>query len=269
VAERLRGSVLVLQGEEWVALQRGDIVSDDSYIKTLGNGRVTFARSAETIEVSGHSMIQIIDRDGEKFTNVHQHYGQIAVEAEKRDVKHFGVLTPYMAAVVKGTEFVVKSTSAGASVSVDRGQVSVADPDTGTNVDITPGQSTTVDPAGRFAVAATGGAPLPVIRDAAGVAVDGDAAGNGNGKAGGNGNGNAGGNGNGNAGGNGNSNAGGNGNSNAGGNGNSNAGGNGNSNAGGNGNSNAGGNGNSNAGGNGNSNAGGNGNSNAGGNGNR
>lgn len=205
VAERLRGSVLVFQGKEWVALQRGDIVSDDSYIKTLGDGRVMFARGAETIDMSARSMIQIIDRNGEKFTNVHQHYGQIAVEAEKRDVKHFGILTPHLAAVVKGTIFVVKSTRAGASVSVDRGQVSVADPDTGTHVEITAGQSTTVDPSGRFEVAATDDAPLPVIRDANGVAVHGnpDRDSRGKGNADGNGNSNAGGNGSGNAGGNG------------------------------------------------------------------
>ncbi|MVT00976.1 FecR domain-containing protein [Devosia marina] len=243
VAERLRGSVLVLQEKDWAPLQRGDIVSDDSYIKTLGNGRVTLTRGAEAIDVSGHSMIQIIDRNGEKFTNVHQHYGQIAVEAEKRDVKHFGILTLYLAAVVKGTEFVVRSTSAGASVSLDRGQVSVEDPNTGTYVEITPGQSTTVDPSGRFEVAATGGATLPVIRNADGNAVNGkpdrDSRGNGKANAGGNGNGhgnsNAGGNNNGNTGGNGSGSAGGNNNGSTGGNGNSNAGGNGNGNPGGNG----------------------------------
>jgi hypothetical protein len=172
VAERLRGSVLLLQDGEWLPLQRGDVVSDEHYIKTLGNGRVQFTRGAESIELSGHTLVQILDRDGAQFTNIHQHYGEIAIEAEKRNVNHFAVVTPYLAALVKGTQFVVQSGSAGASVSVERGQVNVADPKTGTSVDISPGQGASVDPAGAFRVSAAGGGELPIIHDAAGVVVE-------------------------------------------------------------------------------------------------
>ena len=38
VAEKLRGSVLAFEAGEWVPLHRGDIVSDDRYVKTLGDG---------------------------------------------------------------------------------------------------------------------------------------------------------------------------------------------------------------------------------------
>lgn len=172
VAERLRGSVLALEDGQWVPLQRGDVVSDDRYIKTLGNGRVQFTRGAETIDLAGHTMVQILDRDGQQFTNVHQHYGQVAVEAERRDVNHFAVVTPHMASIVKGTQFVVRSGSTGASVSVDRGQVNVADPKSGTSVDITPGQSASVDPTGSFTVSATGDAELPLIRNSAGQVIE-------------------------------------------------------------------------------------------------
>lgn len=160
--------MLVYQAGEWVPLQRGDVVSDDRYIKTLGNGRVQFTRGSESIEVAGHSLIQILDRDGQRSTSVHQHYGKIAVDVDKRDVNHFSVTTPYLAAIVKGTQFAVQSGSTGASVSVDRGQVNVADPETGTSVDISPGQGASVDPAGAFKVSATGDAELPIIRTSAG-----------------------------------------------------------------------------------------------------
>jgi hypothetical protein len=299
VAERLSGTVLLYQQGEWVPLQRGDIVSDDSHIKTLGNGRVEFVRGAERISVAGQTMIQILDRDGEKFTNVHQHYGEVAVEAEKRNVNHFGISTPYLATVVKGTEFVVKSGSTGASVSVDRGQVSVSQPGTGLNADITPGQSAGVGSTGHFVVSSAPGAELPIVRDAGGTAItapgkvhanapigdeptaesapgdrngnagmngnggasgDGSAAGNGHGNAGGNGNGNAAASGNGNAGGNERGDAGGNG-SGVGGNGIGNAAASGNGNAGGSERGNAGSNG-SGVGGDGHGHAGGNGNDN-------
>ena len=101
VAERLRGTVLTYQNGEWVALKRGDVVADERYIKTLGDGRVQFTRGAETIDLSGHTLIQILDRDGQNFTNVHQHYGEVAVEAERQNVNHFAIVTPYLAAIVK------------------------------------------------------------------------------------------------------------------------------------------------------------------------
>ena len=163
VAERLRGSVLILKGGEWAALQRGDVVSDDSYIKTLGNGRVEFTRGAEMIALAGHTMIQIIDGNRAKFTNVHQHYGQVTVEAEKKDVNHFAVLSPFVAAIVKGTQFTVRSGASGASVSVDRGTVGVTDPVSGSSVEISPGQGASIDPNGHFHVTAANGAELPVI----------------------------------------------------------------------------------------------------------
>ncbi|MBW4656782.1 MAG: FecR domain-containing protein [Kaiparowitsia implicata GSE-PSE-MK54-09C] len=286
IAERLRGSVLTLQDGQWVPLQRGDVIPDDRYIKTLGNGRVQFTRGAETIDLAGHTMVQILDRDGEQFTNVHQHYGQVAVEAEKRDVNHFAVVTPHMASIVKGTQFLVRSGSTGASVSVNRGQVNVADPKSGTSVDITPGQSASVDPTGAFTVSATGDAELPVIHNSAGEAIEAQQSGRPEGVSASNhgednrGNGNAGSSstasangkgetGRGNSGHAGNAKGGDNdshsganaSNSDRGNSGNSNDRGNsGNGNAGGNGNGNAGGNGNGNAGGNSNGNAGGNGN---------
>lgn len=265
VAERLRGTVLIYQQGEWLPLERGDVVSDQSHIKTLGNGGVEFVRGAERINVAAHTMIQILDRDGDRFTNVHQHYGEIAVEAERRDVNHFGILTPYLATVVKGTEFVVKSGSRGASVSVDRGQVSVSQPGTGLNADIIPGQFAGVGSNGHFAVSSVPGAELPIVRDAGGTAIAGaaqvsadattageataeSAPGNRNGNAGMSGNGNAGArggaDGKGNATGNGNGNAGGNSSGNAERNERGNAGGSGG--VGGEGNGNAGGNGNGN-----------------------
>lgn len=169
VAERLRGSVLILNDGAWTELKRGDVVSDDSYIKTLGNGRVDFTRGAERIEMAGHTMIQIIDGSRAKFTNVHQHYGQVAVEAEKKDVNHFAVVTPYLAAIVKGTQFVVKSGSTGGSVSVDRGTVGVSDPITGNSTEVSPGQGASVDPRGNFTVSAEAGVALPKVQNIAPV----------------------------------------------------------------------------------------------------
>ena len=277
MVDRLRGEVQVQVAGAWQALQRGDIVSDESRIRSLDGSRVVFTRGAEAIELSGATEIRIFDQAGQRMTTVMQAYGTVTVEAERLQVQHFSIQTPYLAAIVKGTRFTVHSSDGQSSVDVERGLVQVQDYVHGVATDITPGQSAVVSPAIMLDVSGIGAqAPLVTLNgqlvDQDNVVANEHSAGSGNGpgsnKAGGNGNGNAFGLGNGNSSNGTNNSAGGSGSGNAhgGGNGNSGSGG---SNAGGNGNGSAHGLDNGNPGNSGN-NAGGNGNGNAhgGGNGN-
>ena len=52
-------------------------------------------------------------------TTIMQQAGSILLEVEKRNVKHFEVETPYLAAVVKGTQFRVTVNAGSTSVDVD------------------------------------------------------------------------------------------------------------------------------------------------------
>ena len=269
MVDRLRGEVLVQVAGAWQALQRGDIVSDESRIRSLDGSRVVFTRGAEAIELSGATEIRIFDQAGQRMTTVMQAYGTVTVEAERLQVQHFSIQTPYLAAIVKGTRFTVHSSDGQSSVDVERGLVQVQDYVHGVATDITPGQSAVVSPAIMLDVSGIGAqAPLVTLSgqlvDQDNVVANEHSADGGNGpgsnNAGGNGHGNAFGLGNGNSG-SGGGNAGGNDSGNAHGLDNGNPGNSGN-NAGGNGNGNAHGGGNGNSG-NGGSNAGGNGNGNA------
>jgi hypothetical protein len=269
---RVRGEVTQQIGGTWRQVSRGEIIPTNRYVRTSENGRVGLIRGRETIELEANTQIRIKDAGADLMTTVLQDFGVVSIEAERRNVQHFSVQTPFLAAVVKGTRFTVRSDNSGATVEVDRGVVQVQDTVNDLVVDVRPGQDATVTKQapllveGRGAVAVFSFSGKPVINgtttEATAENVEAAAQASKSNNAGGNGNGNAFGltkdNGNNSANGN-SSNAGGNGNGNSG---NSNAGGNGNGNSG---NSNAGGNGNGNSG---NSNAGGNGNSNAGGNGN-
>jgi hypothetical protein len=253
VVDRLRGQVLVKTNGIWQELARGDVVSDDSPIKSLEGTRVTFARGVERIELSGATEIRIFDRHGELMTTVMQAYGTVTVEAERRNIQHFSIQTPYLAAVVKGTRFTVVSDETQSNVAVSRGLVQVQDYEHDRATDISPGQTATVGQ--DIVLEVTGSGPLAptvtldgvlVTALASGQDVSGDhterqgngqvASGNADGGNHGKGNGNSGsnGNGNGNSGGNGNSS----GNSGSNSNGNGNAGGNGNGNGGNHGNGN-------------------------------
>ncbi|WP_224705458.1 FecR family protein [Devosia aquimaris] len=283
--ERLRGSVVQQVNGSWRPVARGDVIPSNRIIRTGADGRAELRRNAETIALSADTQIRLGDAGDALMTTVYQDFGVVAVEAERRNVQHFSVQTPYLAAVVKGTRFVVRADERGATVDVQRGVVQVQDKENSLVTDIRPGQEATVgqdEPlsvsgSGNVAVYRFSGEPvipgttedLPVADESTSVASPGRS--NGAGKSensaaadftveksnNGNGRGSSGDNGNSvNA--SANANAGGNavsvsvspgnsGNSNAGGNGNGNSGGNGNGNSG---NSNAGGNGNGNAGGN-------------------
>ncbi len=143
-AIKLRGAVFTLVDNAWVQLVRGDVVTDERIIRTAPNGRVQFRRDKETIDLGPDTQIRIFDRDGQQFTVVQEHFGEVAVEVERREVQHFVVQTRYLAAVVKGTRFTVKADENQTSVKVNRGQVEVRDVAHGLMVDVTPGQSASV-----------------------------------------------------------------------------------------------------------------------------
>ena len=89
-------------------------------------------------------------------TTIVQQAGSILLEVEKRNVKHFEVETPYLAAVVKGTQFRVSVNAASTSVDVLRGQVEVADFKSGQIAQVMPGQVATAFAHGKAGLSLSG-----------------------------------------------------------------------------------------------------------------
>lgn len=127
IAERLRGAVFTFTDSGWVELHRGDLVPDGQVVRTEAGGRVTLVRGAESVALAPNTQIEINDRDGKQYTTVKQAFGTVEIEAEVRNVEHFAVVTPHLAAVVKGTRFVVTSGRDSGKVEVTRGKVDVED----------------------------------------------------------------------------------------------------------------------------------------------
>jgi len=263
--DRLRGDALIQANGLWIALKVGTPIPNGVQVKTGSDGRLDLVRGAEKVTLGAGTQIQIRDAGSEMMTSIIQTSGELVADVERRNVQHFSVQTPFLAAVVKGTKFVVTVGRNGTTVDVERGVVQVQDTDHGLIADIQRGQQATVTT--QSALEVQGGSNVQLYTTE-GVPVSEDTApfNNGNGGQNGNGNGNGGNNGNGN--GNSANNGNGKGNSGNNGNGNGNSGnngsGNGNSGNNGNGNGNSGNNGN----GNGNSGNNGNGNGNSGNNGN-
>lgn len=166
---KLRGTVLQLVDNDWQPLGRGDVVSDDRVLRTLRNGRAELQRGREVISLGPDTQIQIHDKDGKQFTTVQEYFGTVEVDAEARNVQHFAVQTPFLAAVVKGTHFIVTSDKRGSSVEVARGHVEVKNAATGARTPLAVGQEASVGADGSFSV--DGAGTLPQIVDKTGKVV--------------------------------------------------------------------------------------------------
>lgn len=131
-------------------------------IRTGSSGRVLLVRGEETILVAPNSVIGLPDQSelNSTTTTILQRAGSIGVKAQKRDFNHFEVQTPYLAAVVKGTEFTVVVDETSADVQVASGQVQVSDTKSGQIVLLLPGQAARTSWVGRDGLTVRGSGPF-------------------------------------------------------------------------------------------------------------
>jgi hypothetical protein len=144
-------------GAQQVSLGQQDVLKPGDTIRTGRNGRVMLVRGEETILVSPNSVVGLpAENSGGLSTTIVQQAGSILLEVEKRNVKHFEVETPYLAAVVKGTQFRVSVDAASTRIDVIRGQVEVADFRSGQIAQVMPGQVATAFARGKPGLSLSG-----------------------------------------------------------------------------------------------------------------
>jgi hypothetical protein len=145
--------VVKVTGELWVeapgvlrvALSSpSENVPDGATLVTGVNARVLLSRGSETIVIGPNSVVAIPRQVG-AFTTIQQRAGEVDFDVEKQNLQHFAVETPFLAAVVKGTQFTVRVGAGEANVLVTRGLVEVDSLVTGQTADVAPGQSVAVD----------------------------------------------------------------------------------------------------------------------------
>jgi FecR protein len=135
---------LTTQGAQQVALGGDNALKPGDTIRTGSNGRVLLTRGAETMLIAPNSVVGLpTDAQDGMATTIQQRAGSILLDVERRNVKHFEVETPYLAAVVKGTQFRVTIGAGSTRVDVSRGQVEVSDFKSGQIAQVTPGQAAT------------------------------------------------------------------------------------------------------------------------------
>lgn len=182
--DRVRGEVLYSAGSGWVQLAPGAEIANGGVIQTGSNARVDLSRGKDRVTLGASTKVQIKDAGSKLMTTVIQSAGTVSVDVERRNVRHFAVQTPFLAAVVKGTKFVVTVNRKGTTVSVSRGVVAVRERATGTTVDVLPGQKAAAGLAKALSVNGLGvkaGAKGAAASDGKAAAGKANAGGNGNG----------------------------------------------------------------------------------------
>jgi hypothetical protein len=145
-------SVSKSTGDVWVTATGADQVSlsqdvslkPGDTIRTGPNGRALLTRGEETMLIAPNSVVGLpTEKKDGMSTTILQQAGSILLDVEKRNVKHFEVETPYLAAVVKGTQFRVTVNATDTKVEVSRGQVEVSAFKSGQIAQVLPGQAAT------------------------------------------------------------------------------------------------------------------------------
>jgi hypothetical protein len=146
-------------------LSIGDLVPVGSDIRTAHGAVVFLSRRGDRIVIQPDTELHIAEpQAGGLLTQFFQSFGNVFYDVEPRSSRSFGVKSPYMAAVVKGTRFLVTVDRDLNSVRVDEGRVLVASND-GESVLVGAGNVATVKRSGEGGVQMTDSAIVmpPVI----------------------------------------------------------------------------------------------------------
>jgi len=156
---------VVSSGVQQASLSGQEVLRSGDIVRTGRNGRVLLVRGKQTILISPNSEIGIPAGSSDGMsTTIQQRAGSILLQVEKRDVRNFEVETPYLAAVVKGTQFRVSVDRTGSSVDVTQGSVQVADFKTGQYALVFPGQTAKVSIQGKGGLILSGAGKLRPVQ---------------------------------------------------------------------------------------------------------
>lgn len=130
-------------------LRRGQRLQPGDTISTGANGRASLGRGREYIVVSPNTRLSIPTAAQQQggLTQIIQHIGRAMFNIERQETPYFGVRTPHLAAIVRGTVFTVTVDERGCRVAVSEGRVEVSTHDGGAREFVDPGMQAT-SPAG-------------------------------------------------------------------------------------------------------------------------
>ncbi|WP_169804953.1 FecR family protein, partial [Sphingomonas asaccharolytica] len=135
---------------------RGTAIRAGTTLLTGVSSRAVLVRGEDFVTVSAASRIRVPDAKAPGMVQMFLEWGTGLFKVKHTDKPHFGVQTPYLAAVVKGTTFTVTVGQDGTSLQVIDGAVGVATIDGGANELIRPGMVAMISSGDRYRLSVQG-----------------------------------------------------------------------------------------------------------------
>lgn len=153
----VRGEAYVTMGGKTRTPKIGSVVVPAATIATGVNSALELQQGATTVAISASTLIELPETDapGGMLDRIVQSSGNVYYKVGKREARKLRVETPYLVAVVKGTQFNVSTQDGGATIALFEGQLEVRAPDGSDVVDLY---------AGEIAVRRGNDAPIRVLR---------------------------------------------------------------------------------------------------------
>jgi hypothetical protein len=113
-----------------------------SLIVTGGDGALNIKQAETSISVAPDSEIEIPEdaQDGQLIARLVQYRGNVFYDVAKREVGKFRVETPYLVAVIKGTQFNVAVQNGTTTISLFEGRLEIRTPDDSEVIELEAGQ---------------------------------------------------------------------------------------------------------------------------------
>jgi hypothetical protein len=126
------GDVRLSEAGRTRAAAKGALLGSGATIMTAPGARAVIVRGQEFVVISPGTRIRVPEANSpNKIMQLIADWGSALFKIEKKSTPHFGVQTPYLAAVVKGTTFTVTVGPEDAKVKVTEGAVEVSTLDGG------------------------------------------------------------------------------------------------------------------------------------------
>ena len=142
IVEETAGAVKVKFDNRWQSPSTGMTVSLPATISTGADGSIRIRQAATVISVASNTAIELLEgtEPGSPLQRVVQNQGSAFYDIAPQESSRLRVETPYLVAVIKGTEFNVTVAAETSTVALFEGRLQVEAPDVGDVVDLHQGQ---------------------------------------------------------------------------------------------------------------------------------
>jgi hypothetical protein len=141
LVEEAVGAVKLRMSDRWETPVSGTAVVLPAVVSTGDDGSARLRQNEIVISVAANTAIELLDNPGSGLLQrAVQDRGSAFYDIAPQGSSRFRVETPFLVAVIKGTQFNVTVSDDVSSVSLFEGQLRIEAPDVGDAVDLTAGQ---------------------------------------------------------------------------------------------------------------------------------